>query len=94
MLLQLDLQQGKFFFSFFVSSVGFVISSSFNFFLSKDQGQMTQWRKKCVFVDKFHLNQNIFVALRRYTTAQFHLVLGHDAFWKPYGAYRFEYFNP
>ena len=45
-------------------------------------------------MDNFNLNQNIFVELGCYITAQFHLVLGHDAFWKSYGASLFEYFSP
>ena len=64
MLLQLDLQQGKFFFSFFVSSVGFVISSSFNFFLSKDQGQMTQWRKKMCLCGQVSFKSKYFCCIK------------------------------
>ena len=43
---------------------------------------------------KHYINQDIFVALRSVTTAQFHLFLGHDTFSKPYGAQHFEFFGP
>lgn len=75
------------FFLFFVFSVGFCISSSSSCFLTKAprSGDFNK-EKKCVFVTNFNLNQNIIVALRCNTTAQFHIFLGYNAFLKPYGA--------